>query len=126
MQSKQFFIQLFAVTIATGLILFFLNNRDTFRPDAIFSWGGLAFFFLLSMVMFIVGNKAAHSSNKNKLVNTILGFTVLKLFVTFAAILAYYLLTEPETKFFVIPFIIVYLVYTIFETSFMMKLSKVA
>ena len=126
MQSKQFFIQLFAVTIATGLILFFLNNRDTFRADAVFSWGGLAFFFLLSLVMFIVGNKAAHAENKNKLVNTILGFTVLKLFVTFVAILAYYLLTEPETKFFVIPFIIVYLVYTIFETSFMMKLSKVA
>jgi formate/nitrite transporter FocA (FNT family) len=76
--------------------------------------------------MYFVGQQAAQSDNKYTFTNTILGFTVGKLFLAIMVILGYDQLAEPSSKFFIIPFFVVYAVFTGFETYVMMKLSKAA
>jgi hypothetical protein len=49
----------------------------------------------------------------------------LKMALCLFVIVGYFKLAEPSSKMYAIPFLIVYLIFTIFETYFMMKLSKV-
>ena len=74
--------------------------------------------------MYQAGYRAAMSDNKNDFTNAVLGFTVGKMFLAILVILGYSLLAQPPDKLFIIPFFAIYLIYTIFETYFMMKLGR--
>lgn len=74
--------------------------------------------------MYYAGRNAARSSNKNDFTNIIMGFTMGKMVLSFVLIFAYLKLVEPADKIFVLPFFSIYLIYTVFETYFMMKLGR--
>jgi hypothetical protein len=124
MSQKQFFIQLGAVSILTSVVLFFLNRLEKVQGHEGLAWSTLALFIGLSILMYFTARKAAQSSNKNDFTTTVLGFTMGKMFLALMIIFLYLKLAEPQTKFFILPFFCVYLIYTIFETYFMMRLSK--
>lgn len=124
MEAKKFFIQLAILSVVVGIAVFFLNTHPMFKPDALFSWGGWLFFIFLSIAMYFLGLRAVKNENKYTFTNAILGFTMLKLFISVIAIVGYFLIARPESKLFIIPFFTIYFSYTIFETYFMMKISK--
>jgi hypothetical protein len=126
MQTKTFILQLLITTLLTAGLLFALHQVDKVKPYFLFSWISLGIFVVLSAIMYFVGQQAAQSDNKYTFTNTILGFTVGKLFLAIMVILGYDQLAEPSTKFFIFPFFVVYAVFTGFETYVMMKLSKAA
>ncbi|MCB0633215.1 MAG: hypothetical protein KDD15_25925, partial [Lewinella sp.] len=105
-------------------ILFFLNRMPQLQNDAPLSWLSLFLFILLSILMYYVGKRSSMSENKNDFTNVVLGFTIGKMFLSIMIIYAYFSLMQPEGKWFIIPFFIVYFMYTAFETYFMMKLGK--
>ncbi len=124
MESRKFFIQLAILSLIVAVIVFFLNTNPLFQPHALFSWGGWLFFILLSIAMYYLGQRAVQKENKYTFTNAILGFTMAKLFISVIAIVGYFLMARPESKLFIIPFFAIYFSYTIFETYFMMKISK--
>ena len=124
MDPKKFFLQLAILSLIVGIALFFLNANAMFSDHALFTWGGWLFFILLSVVMYFLGQKAVKNENKYTFTNAILGFTMLKLFISVIAIVGYFLVAKPDSKLFIIPFFIIYFSYTTFETYFMMKISK--
>lgn len=124
MSRKQFFIQLSGVVGITAIILFLVHQFPVLYAYQNLSWVSLAFFIVLTILMFIFGYRAAQSSNKNHFTNTVMGFTMGKIFLSIIIILAYNQLVKPETKLFILPFFGIYLIFTIFETYFMMKLGK--
>ncbi len=124
MPTSTFFRQIGILTAITALALFAINQLEALQPYANFSWISLAFFVILTLAMFGVGMLTANSNNKNAFMGTILGFTFAKIVFSFIVVVAYYQMTQPTSKAFVIPFFITYLVYTAFETWFMMKLGK--
>ena len=83
-----------------------------------------AVFVSLSVLMYLAGYRAAMSENKNDFTNAILGFTVAKMFLAILVLIGYTQLARPQDKLFIIPFFGIYLIYTIFETYFMMKLGR--
>ncbi len=125
MSSRNFFIQLGILSAVTALLLLLLNSNDKISPYSEFSWICFVSFTLLTVVMFFVGRQSAQSSRKNDFINIAMGFIGGKVILAAMIIVLYSKLVEPESKLFVLPFFVVYLIYTSYETYFMMKLSKI-
>jgi heme A synthase len=124
MEPKTFYTQLLVLSLVVAAVVFFLNRVPKLQADAPLSWLSLFLFIALSALMFFIGKRTAKSENKNDFTNVVLGFTIGKMFLSIMVIYAYMMLMEPEGKFFIIPFFIVYFMFTAFETYFMMKLGK--
>lgn len=75
--------------------------------------------------MFLLAIKAAVSKDKNAFTSLIIGFTFAKLLLTVALVLVYKKIANPEGALFLVPFFLIYIVFTIFETVFMTKLGKI-
>ncbi len=124
MTNKTFFLQLGGVILITVAALLGLFQVPKLAPYQLLGWISLGGFVFLSIVMFLIGRSAANSANKNTFTNTIMVFTMGKMMLAIMIVYAYLQLAEPIDKFFVIPFFLVYFVFTAFETYFMMKLGK--
>ena len=124
MSSTKFYSQLILLSVILLLILFGLNQLEDINPYQDIGWISLGFFIGLSVLIFILAKKAAQSDNKHNFTNVVLGFTMLKMLFCAIMILVYNKFYEPTSKMFLVPFFLIYLSYTIFETYVMMKLGK--
>jgi len=124
MTNKAFLLQLGGVILITVAALLGLYQVPKLAPYQVLGWISLGGFVFLSMVMFFLGRSAANSSNKNTFTNTIMRFTMGKMKFAIMIVYAYLQMAAPTDKFFVIPFFLVYFIFTAFETYFMMKLGK--
>ncbi|HMQ46250.1 MAG TPA: hypothetical protein PKA00_02380 [Saprospiraceae bacterium] len=124
MSRKTFFIQLGVLTAVVATLLCLLLQTPTFKGYQLVSWISLAAFVLLSIGMYAFGKSAAQHENKNLFTNVVMGFTMIKLFLTIAVVLGYNEIMQPDNKAFIIPFFGIYLIYTVYETWFMMRLGK--
>ena len=124
MEAKHFYIQLIILSAAVALGLYFLNQLPQLQTHAPLAWISLAGFIGLSILMFYTGKRSAKSDNKNDFTNVVLGFTIGKMFMAILVIYAYVQLVQPQGKVFILPFFGIYLIFTAFETFFMMKLGK--
>jgi len=79
---------------------------------------------LLTLGMFFVGNITAKSSNKGLFTAMVMGFTFGKIFLSLFVVIGYHQIGQPTSKIFLLPFFIVYLIFTIFETYLMMQISQ--
>lgn len=125
MNHRNFFIQLGVISLGTFLILFLLHQIPQFSPFQSFSYASCLGFILFSSGMYFLSYRAAMSADKNLFLQQVLITTFMKMGLCIFIIIGYFKLAEPSSKMYAIPFLIVYLIFTIFETYFMMKLSKV-
>lgn len=124
MSLKNFFSKLLVATVLSALVILGLGFIPALKAYSTFGWASILFFVVWSVIMFFISGKAAKNENKNIFTSAILGFTFAKLFLSAGIVYAYFRITEPESRLFLLPFFGVYLIYTIFETHFMMKLGK--
>lgn len=124
MSQGRFYLQLILLSLLVAIALYFLHQLPQLQAYSLLSWISLVFFIVLSAIMYRVGYQAAVSDNKHHFTNTVMGFTIGKMMIAILIILGYLKLAEPETKLFVLPFFGIYLIYTIFETYFMIRLGK--
>ncbi len=124
MAKPTFYRLLSLISGATALLLLVLGQFSIFRPYLPFSFACLSLFLILTLAMYIVGEKTARSSNKSLFTSMVLVFTFGKILLSFAIVLLYYYLAAPASKVFLLPFFIVYLIFTIFETYLMMQIGK--
>jgi len=125
MSPRNFFTQLAIVSISTFGLLFLMHLSEHFKPFQILTYGSLVGFILLSIGMYYLSSRAANSTDKNLFLQQVMLTTFMKMVLTIAVIIGYHKLAEPESKAYALPFLLIYVIFTIFETSFMMKLSKV-
>lgn len=124
MTDKQFWIQLTLVTGGTGLALFLLNNLPLFQTYQDLSLWSVILFVVISIVMFYIGRWGVEHSNKNIFTTLLFGFVAAKMFLSVVLLLVYHLFMEPANQFFILPFFLVYIVYTIFECVYLTKLNE--
>ena len=72
-------------------------------------------FSLLSMLTYITSQKMEQSENRASLLSLTFSNMLLKILLTAVVILIYYKFGQPESGLFVIPFIIIYIGFTVFE-----------
>lgn len=124
MTQGRFFIQLAMITSLTAVGVYLAGQLPAMQNYSGLSWVSVAFFVVISIMMYYAGYRAALSENKYQFTNVVMGFTFGKMMLSVLIILAYNKLMEPASKFFILPFLGVYLIYTIFETYFLMKLGR--
>ncbi|RMF01651.1 MAG: hypothetical protein D6772_04495 [Bacteroidetes bacterium] len=124
MTNRQFAIQLGVVSCFSILALLGLFQIPKLRPYHWLGWISCGLFMVLSVLIFFFGKQSAYSANKHTFTNTVMGFTVGKMVLAVLLIVAYLQLAEPTDKLFIIPFFVVYFIFTAFETYVMMKLGR--
>lgn len=115
------FLALFAIVLVVLIATSFI---PVFSPYTLLSYSGFIFFNLLSLAAYYLGKKSLNSSNKFLFNNLVILNVMTKMLVSVAIIVIYQRTTHPETNWFVLPFLVLYLIYTIFETYILTKLVK--
>lgn len=124
MENSTFYKQLTFISIPAAVIVYLVHQIPVLQAHSLLGWMSLAFFIGLSLFMFLVGKRAAQSENKNNFTNAFLIFLMMKLFLCGSLMIGYLKLMEPDTKLFILPFFGLYIIYTIFEVFFLIKLGK--
>lgn len=101
-----------------------LNFYAEFQLHQALSWLSILCFTLISIAAYALGLKTANSTNRNDFSNVFLVITTFKLLFCSLVVWIYKLLTEPEGRLFVLPFLLIYLVFTIFESYLLVRLGK--
>jgi len=123
MNHRKFFTQLGFVSLGIVALIFLLNLVPALQNFQSLSWVSFIFFLLLTVLMYFVGHYSANSSDKNSFLQIVMATTFFKMVLCLGIIIGYAKIVKPESKLFIIPFIAIYIIFTIFETYFMMKLS---
>lgn len=123
MTPAKFLIQLSIVSVLVLIVLMVLHTYAIFAPYQSLSWISWGFFILFSLVLFVLGTKGGNSSNPHLFGQIFLVATGIKMLISVTIILIYFLTTKPDNQYFVLPFFMIYLIYTSFEVYFMTKLG---
>lgn len=125
MNLRTFLTLLVATTaIVLSLNLILQQFFGTFVQYSGVTWWSLSLFIPLSIGMYFYGEKASRSENKLLFHNLIIVTIFAKMFLSVFVLLIYKKIFHPETKNFTLPFFLVYFIFTIFETYFMVKLAQ--
>ena len=121
---RHFFLQLSLFSIGVAALIFILNTLTLFRTYQDLSWLSWGFFVLLSIIIYALGRAAVLSPDKTLFNSVLTVFMGGKMILSVALIFTYRYLVEPETKIFIIPFFLIYVLYTGFEIYVLTKLAK--
>ena len=124
MNSKQFYTQLGLVStfVAVGLVL--LNLSEIFAIHQLFSWICWATYVAFCAALYSTSAKTIQSNDKTLFSKVFLVSIMVKMFLSLLLIIAYVLISQTKDKYFVFPFFLIYLVFTVFEVYFITKLAK--
>ncbi len=126
MSKNKFYKSLIGLSASMALALFLLSFIPIFREHQVFSWLNLLFFILFTLSVYIIAEKASQSPNLSTFSSVILGVIFIKMIFIIIIVLIYREMTNPGSGGgFLGPFFLIYVVFTIFEVYFMMKLARV-
>ena len=124
MKEKYFYITLTILTIITAAGIYILLGIDQMMPFKGLFLGALIFFVLLSIALFYISKKAAVHRNGMLFIYVMMFAIMIKFGFCLITLFVYNKVFTPNTNLYVLPFIGIYVIYTIFETYFMTKLGK--
>lgn len=124
MDSRTFYTQLSIVSVFVALLLVMLHSTTAIAIHQVFSWISWGFFVLFCIVLYYLAALSTQSTDKGLFARVFLYSIFFKMLFSILIIVAYVLITKTKDMYFVFPFLIVYLFFTIFEVSFITKLSK--
>ena len=125
MTDKAFFTRLAGITAGTAVLLIFLlmvlPEARVHKPFAVAS---VLLFVLVSIGLFYAGRSTATSTSKVAFTNLVSASVFGKMVLAVAVLFIYQQSAQPANQWFVGIFLLVYVVYTIFEVWFMTRLAK--
>jgi len=110
-----------AVCIALTCMCLFvpiLNSHISFSIITI------VLFTALSLAVYYIGNHLSNSSNKYLYNNLIILNVMMKIVLSVTAIILYVKFMQPDNNWYLIIFVLIYILFTIFEVYFMTKQAK--
>ena len=124
MPRSQFLTYLALSNIISAVLFFLISIGINLIPFINLLFISLAFFSLYNLALYYLSMAAAKSKIKNQFIHLVLYNVFIKIIFAFVLIFVYVKATEPESKFFIVPFVIAYFVFTIFETYFMSLMAR--
>jgi len=125
LKTSRFLIYLASFVIGISLFQLGLVHRiESLGEHTQLSLWGIVVFSIYSLVLYYLSNIALGSSNKGLFTALHLGTIAIKMMITIGIVLIYKQQFQPEGKMYLLPFIILYICYTSFETWMLMKMSK--
>ncbi|MDX1685387.1 MAG: hypothetical protein R3275_09130 [Saprospiraceae bacterium] len=124
MPNRQFYLGLATTTVLTLLALAGLYYILPRGFDLNFIMPLLIVFIILTIVMFVIGKKAAYDKNPYRFGRVFLIFTFGKILFSVLMIVIYEQINQSGHRYYLLSFLVVYLSFTIYETVIFMRLSK--
>lgn len=112
------------LSIVTSIALVFISQIDIFKRDILLSVLGLAFMIIATAGFYIAAQKAISSPNKMAFIQLVMGNVFFKMLFVMGIVATYFKIVKPESKFFILPFMSIYFIFTIFETIYVYKISN--
>jgi len=124
MTNNPFWKYLGFLTIVVSISLIFIYQYEVFKKDILLSVIGLVFMVAATGGLYLAATKAINSTNKMAFIQLVMVNVFFKLVFVMGIVATYYKLAKPETKLFILPFLSIYFIFTIFETIFVYKISN--
>lgn len=112
------------LALFSGIAVYLLLQWPLVAAYQSWAWGSWLVFLLISLPVYFLGRAAARSTDKYSFIRFVMGSVAGKMFLAAGAVFLYKELAQPATKWFSLPFLLVYLCFTIFETILLMRLGK--
>ncbi len=124
--SDRFFIRLFAVFgILNGLIIIFQPRLLDLGTHVNVLMAGNLIMAIISLVSYFLSRQGLASSNHNAFIRAVYGSTLIKLFLCVIGIVTYVLIYKSDvSKLTIFMLLFLYLVYTVFETLSLFRLTR--
>lgn len=120
--NKIIFYYLFInILVLSGIIISYFFS--TIGKGILLSVYGFIFMALTSWLYLHKLMKAANSTNKNIFIQTVMVNIFVKMVSILMIVVIYYKIYNPKDKVIIIPFLVIYLLYSVFETYFSYKLA---
>lgn len=124
MSGKLFFGWLIAITVPLVILSTFLTGIEGFEATKSITAISIPFFVVLSIIIYFLAVRAARSKDKNSLTRLVMATVFIKLVGCLAIIIIHDRIYHPESGHYVIPFIVYYILYTVFEVKLLTDLNK--
>ena len=124
--SRRFWTSLLLIAAGSIAVLFVLDAIEP-RMNAVstFTMLTISVFTVIVGLAFVLGLRSSRSESKYGFVRLVMILIFVKMMIC-VLLIVYHLETErPESKLFIIPFLLIYLIFTIFEVSVLEKLARV-
>jgi len=105
------------------LVLVFLHSFESQSDTAILSIMTVLLFTILSIVLYIALRISVKSTNKQLFISYTILNMIIRMVISIGLLLMYREIYKPVDGKFVLPFLVIYILFTIFETSFMLKIA---
>ena len=123
MKNNYFWKYFVFISLSIVVFLAVIYQFEVFRHDILLSIVGFIFMALVTAGFYMLAIKALQSTNKMAFIQLVMVNVIFKIIGFMVITAVYYKLVHPTQKYFVVPFLIIYFIYTIFETIFIYKIS---
>lgn len=125
MTARKFYTLLLFVIVLTTCVMYGLQY---FIPELtmyiVLFWMSHLFFILLSIILFYLGSILAKSANKYHFSQFSLLVVLTKMLSCILIVVGYHTKAQPTNHLFLVPLVLVYVLYTILETYVMAKIGN--
>ncbi len=118
-----FIFRLFLVLVVLIPILYYMHTFEAQKNNVYVSIYSVAMFTVLSIFLYFFLHKSVRSPNLQLFISITLMNMLIKMACSVGLLLLYKAKYQPVNGKFIIPFLLVYLFFTIFETFFMVELA---
>lgn len=115
--------RLIFTVVLTMCLLFTIHRLEDYNKYWDISWVSVALFVLMSVGLYKISKLAVKSPNKQIFISIALGNLFVKFLMTGLILGIYYKITQPSDTKFVLPYLVIYISFTIFETVLLLKIS---
>ena len=119
----QFFGRLLLIILFLMVIMYFMHEiaaLSRYRDLTLYS---IIMFTVMSIVLYVILRKSLFNADKQVFISITLANMLMRMLCSIILLLIYKKLKAPADNNFIISFLIVYIIFTIFETYFMVRLS---
>ncbi len=121
MSLKTFFISLLFINVLLGIGIWGFHSIIKYARYIDLSIIGLATLTIFNIIVYLLARQFSKKSNDKRYMHLIFINFLAKLIIVIGIPTIYYLVTNPQENYFIIPFVGIYLVFTIFETWYLNK-----
>lgn len=121
---KAYFAKLGSFSFSVFVISFLILQIPEVNFLQNFTFASIGFFTLLSAMIYFLTSKGIKNKSNNTFFTYVYLAMGIKMLLCVAVVFFYFFRFKPEKLFFILPFFLLYICYTIFETYFLVKESK--
>ncbi len=123
MSHKSFIKGLFITSFIAFVVNYGLSQLPQEAPFQKIIFGSLVFFLGYTLIQYIVAIMTTNHPNKGLYIGIVQVLSGFKIALSVAFIVVFVKFTQPESNWFVLPFLLNYAIFTVFETSMLMRVG---